>query len=148
MIWTAITGLAGNIVNGIIDNRNKKQEIKDAKHAREVKAISDENNAAGRNDDISLSNVTWEDGYLTILITSPFVLLFIDPFLYALLKDQGYDQGFMAQSVNTAFQTMENVPEYMQYALALVVIHTFGYKRILRPAIVKFSEIMAKRMIK
>lgn len=134
-MWGLLTNAISGIVGNITDSYNKKQELKDAKHERELKRITDNDQAAGDADIVSLRARTWSDEYLLILTTAPFAFLFFEPVVWVFISDIKYTEGMLREGVVKGFEAMKVVPEYMWYALALIYIDVFGFRRMLRLAI-------------
>lgn len=106
-------------------NKAKKQEradrVEETKVNAQIKRIENGDNNAAKLDELSIADRGWKDDYLLILTTAPILLAFI-PEYSVYVKD-----GF------TALQ--DSVPEYYWYALAMIYIDTFGFRRMLRVAI-------------
>lgn len=105
--------------------KNKADEIKQdgvlkaaVSEAKAKRAASGDTNAA-KLDEISLNGRGWKDEYLLLLTTAPLILCFIPDYA-------GY--------VSLGFDSLNKVPEYYWYGLAMVYIDTFGFRRMLRTA--------------
>lgn len=86
-------------------------------------------------DQLSAGNRGWKDDYLLILTTMPLMLLFVAPILETLFLASSYTAGSMSDAVMEGFLCLENTPEYYWYALGMIYIDTFGFRRMLRTAI-------------
>ena len=132
--------LIGKLVGGVAGYFKDKQQIKAKRQERQdalEKAVTDAQTkrieqgdaSAADLDAISLKNRGWKDDYLIVLTTVPLILAFIPDF---------------APYVAAGFDALkQNVPEYYWYALAMVYIDTFGFRRMLRVA---FEHWMSKRL--
>lgn len=113
-IITAVTGLFQNYLT----NKHRKAELKQAIHKEQLNQITQGNISASELDALSIQSRGWKDDFLLVVTVTPLVLCFV-PELVGHIK-----QGFEALSAS--------VPEWYMYALALVYIDTFGFRRILR----------------
>ncbi len=97
-----------------------KAEEKQAVHERKITQIKGEQNW----DEIQAQNAgsSWKDEYLTIILTAPFVAMFL-----AVV----FDAGEMVQRFKAAFKVLdEDVPDEYWYLLSVVVAASFGLKKI------------------
>ena len=104
--------------------KNKAQERSEqlelAKVTAQIKRIESGDKSATQLDEISLKNRGWKDEYLLILTTLPLGLSFVPEWAYI---------------VTEGFEALESVPEYYWYALGLIYIDTFGFRRMARMAV-------------
>lgn len=125
-------GFLSLLISPITKVINKRQEIKakaqeradkleDAKVTGAIKRIENGDNNAAKLDELSIATRGWKDEYLLILTTAPVILCFVPD--YSHYVKQGFDV------------LKESVPEYYWYALALIYIDTFGFRRMLRVAV-------------
>ena len=103
----------------------KKQErqdrIDEAVTTAQAKRIEQGNASAAELDKISIKQRGWKDEYLLILTTLPVLFAFIPDF---------------APYIAAGFEALANsVPEYYWYALGMIYIDTFGFRRMLRVAV-------------
>ena len=105
--------------------KNKADEIKQdgvlkaaISQAKAKRAESGDTNA-GKLDEISVNGRGWKDEYLLLLTTAPLILCFIPDY---------------ANYVSLGFDSLNKVPDYYWYGLAMVYIDTFGFRRMLRVA--------------
>ena len=105
--------------------KNKADEIKQdgvlkaaVSQAKAKRAAEGDTNAA-KLDEISMNDRGWKDEYLLLLTTAPLILCFIPDY---------------ANYVSLGFDSLDKVPEYYWYGLAMVYIDTFGFRRMLRTA--------------
>ncbi|MDG3088107.1 hypothetical protein P7F88_19320 [Vibrio hannami] len=129
---TAIgTGIL-NLVSARQAEKSRKAERKDrveeAKATAQIKRIESGDNNAARLDEISMKDRGWKDDYLLLLTTIPVLLAFVPD--WAPYIQQGFD----------ALEA--SVPEYYWYALGMIYIDTFGFRRMLRVA---FEHWLSKR---
>ena len=125
-MWALLTAL----VTGGLDafrqvRKNKADEIKQdgqlkaaVSEAKAKRAAAGDTNAA-KLDEISMSGRGWKDEYLLLITTAPLILCFLPDY---------------ANYVSLGFESLETVPEYYWYGLAMVYIDTFGFRRMLRTA--------------
>ncbi|MGF1762449.1 hypothetical protein [Aliivibrio kagoshimensis] len=124
LISTLFTG-GMNIFKSRQQIKAKKQErsdrIEEVKTQAKIKRIEQGDNNAAKLDELSIADRGWKDEYLLILTTAPLFLAFIPDF---------------AQYVKMGFDALNtSVPEYYWYALAMIYIDTFGFRRMLRVAV-------------
>ncbi|GAB2650576.1 hypothetical protein [Vibrio panuliri] len=135
MIGALLQGVS--LIAGYFKNKQrikaKRQERQDqleqAVTDAQTKRIEQGDASAADLDAISLKGRGWKDEYLLVLTTAPLILTFIPDFAPYVAE------GFAALK--------ENVPEYFWYALAMVYIDTFGFRRMLRVA---FEHWINKRL--
>ncbi|MCJ8350725.1 hypothetical protein [Moritella sp.] len=105
--------------------KNKADEIKQdgvlkaAISEAKAKRVAQGDTNAAKLDEISLNGRGWKDEYLLLLTTAPLILCFIPDY---------------ANYVSLGFDSLDKVPEYYWYGLAMVYIDTFGFRRMLRTA--------------
>jgi|TARA_R110000824_G_scaffold40855_6_gene122063 hypothetical protein len=115
----------GPIVNGIFSvgktYLNNKAEEKKAIHDRKITQIKQDGNwdeIQARN-----SNNSWKDEYLTIILTLPFVAMFL-----AVV----FEADEMVMRFKLAFKVLdEDVPDEYWYLLSVVVAASFGVKKVI-----------------
>ena len=117
--------ILGSVVSGLFDVgktflKNKAEE-KQAIHDRKITQIKQEGNW----DEIqaSNSNNSWKDEYLTIILTLPFVAMFLAVIFEADEMVIRFKQAFMVLD--------EDVPDEYWYLLSVVVAASFGVKKII-----------------
>jgi hypothetical protein len=104
---------------------NKADEIKQdgvlkaAVSRAKAKRVAEGDTNAAKLDEISMNDRGWKDEYLLLLTTAPLILCFIPDY---------------ANYVSLGFDSLDKVPEYYWYGLAMVYIDTFGFRRMLRTA--------------
>lgn len=130
----ALTALVPAIITGIInlvkDPIKRHQELKQAKHIAKVERIKSGDDHAAGLDRLSIQQRGWKDDYLLLLSTSPLLAIFIDPLVSADL----------ASAISASFKTLNEMPEYYWYVLALIYIDTFGFRRMLRVAVERWLD--------
>jgi len=116
--------LLGPIISGIFSvgktYLSNKAEEKQAVHERKITQIKSEANW----DTIQAenSNNSWKDEYLTIILTSPFVAMFVAVIL---------DMPEMVARFKEAFVVLKtDVPDEYWLLLSVVVAASFGMKKI------------------
>ncbi|WP_163836935.1 hypothetical protein [Spartinivicinus ruber] len=117
MITTIINTLS-SVVQSYIAVRQRKAELKQAIHQKQLDDIHQGNISASELDSLSIQSRGWKDDFLLVVTVTPLVMCFV-PEMGSHIK-----QGFEVLSAS--------VPEWYMYALALVYIDTFGFRRILR----------------
>ena len=117
--------ILGSVVSGLFDVgktflKNKAEE-KQAIHDRKITQIKQEGNW----DEIQVSNSnnSWKDEYLTIILTLPFVAMFLAVIFEADEMVIRFKQAFMVLD--------EDVPNEYWYLLSVVVAASFGVKKII-----------------
>jgi hypothetical protein len=117
--------ILGSVVSGLFDVgktflKNKAEE-KQAIHDRKITQIKQDGNW----DEIqaSNSNNSWKDEYLTIILTLPFVAMFLAVIFEADEMVIRFKQAFMVLD--------EDVPDEYWYLLSVVVAASFGVKKII-----------------
>ncbi len=110
-----ITNLAGTWLEGKVEKTKAETGAKVAKAKAE--AVIMEKKATGEIDwDITMaegSKHSWKDEWLTILFSIPLILAFIPG---------------MEEVVANGFQQLEQMPEWYQYSLGVIVAASFGVR--------------------
>jgi len=117
-----ITAL-GSLISGPIQ---RWQETKAVRHKAEITRIESGDKSAAELDRLSIASRGWKDDYLLIITTLPVVCLFVDPFFPSYNLAAGITEGFKALNLT---------PEYYWYALGIIYIDTFGFRRMVRVAV-------------
>jgi len=118
-MWTALIGplseLAGTWMKGKVEKTRAESEAKVAKAKAEATIM--EKKATGEIDwDLEMakgSQNSWKDEWLTILFSIPLILAFIPG---------------METVVQNGFQQLEQMPEWYQYSLGVIVAASFGVR--------------------
>jgi len=118
-MWTALIGpiseLAGTWMKGKVEKTRAESEAKVAKAKAEATIM--EKKATGEIDwDLEMakgSQSSWKDEWLTILFSIPLILAFIPG---------------METVVQNGFQQLEQMPEWYQYSLGVIVAASFGVR--------------------
>ena len=115
----------GPIISGIFgvgkQYLSNKAEKAQAKHDREITVIKGDQ----KWDEIQARNSgdSWKDEYLTIILTSPFVAMFLAAVL---------DEQEMVMRISDAFIVLKSdVPDEYWMLLSVVVAASFGVKKII-----------------
>ncbi|WP_163833363.1 hypothetical protein [Spartinivicinus ruber] len=107
-----------------LTNKQHKAELKQAIHQKQLDDIQQGNISASELDSISIQSRGWKDEFLLIITVLPLVICFVPG---------------MSIYIQDGFNALKNsVPEWYLYALALVFIDTFGFRRILRSVLVQY----------
>ncbi|MFC6633533.1 hypothetical protein [Microbulbifer taiwanensis] len=145
MSATAIVAAGKFLFGGVMDYFRHKRELKAeerrgelelrkvSNQARIDRAQSGDDHAAAM-DRESVGQRGWKDDFLLIITTLPVVLLFVAP-LYELAVAEQYRVGDLQRAVMAGFTALKATPEYYWWALALIYIDTFGFRRMLRTAV-------------
>ncbi|WP_163832293.1 hypothetical protein [Spartinivicinus ruber] len=123
MIATIITAVS-SLFQSYLTNKQHKAELKQAIHQKQLDEIQQGNISASELDSLSIQSRGWKDDFLLIITVLPLVICFL-PDMSIYIQD-----GFDALKAS--------VPEWYLYALALVFIDTFGFRRILRSVLVQY----------
>jgi hypothetical protein len=114
----------GPIISGIFgvgkQYLSNKAEKAQAKHEREVTIIKGDQ----KWDEIQAKNSgeSWKDEYLTVILTSPFVAMFLAAVL---------DEPEMVMRISDAFMVLKSdVPDEYWMLLSVVVAASFGMKKV------------------
>jgi len=125
-------GLGADALNGWQDRKKiklqHKTKIEEAQVAATIKRIESGDEHAAMLDKESIKQRGWKDDYLLILTTLPLVALFVGPFI-------GLD---LQTKVEAGFTALAKTPEYYWYALGIIYIDTFGFRRMVRVAFEKW----------
>ena len=116
-MWTALVGpiadLAGTWLNGKVEKSKAETGAKVARAKAEATIM--ERKATGELDwDLEMakgSQSSWKDEWLTILFSLPLILAFVPG---------------MEELVRNGFQQLEQMPEWYQYSLGVIVAASFG----------------------
>jgi len=127
-------GLIGGYITTRQEIKAKKQErqdrIDEAVTVAQTQRIAQGDASAAELDKISIQQRGWKDEYLLILTTLPVMLAFVPD---------------LAPYVEAGFSALaDNVPEYYWYALGMIYIDTFGFRRMLRVAVEHYLSKRAK----
>lgn len=115
----------GPIISGIFgvgkQYLSNKAEKAQAKHERQVAVIKGEQ----KWDEIQAENAnnSWKDEYLTIILTSPFVAMFLAVVFGAEEMVQRFKDAFVVLD--------QDVPDEYWYLLSVVVAASFGVKKVI-----------------
>ena len=118
-MWTALIGpianIAGSWMNGKLEETKAVSSVKVAKAKAEAAIM--EKKATGEIDwDIEMarsSASSWKDEWLTILFSIPLILAFIPG---------------MEDVVANGFARLQEMPEWYQYSLGVIVAASFGVR--------------------
>lgn len=115
VLLPAISSLAGTWLEGKVEKTKAETGAKVAKAKAE--AVIMEKKATGEIDwDIAMaegSKHSWKDEWLTILFSIPLILAFVPG---------------MEEIVANGFQQLEQMPEWYQYSLGVIVAASFGVR--------------------
>ena len=110
-----IADLAGTWMSGKVEEKKAQSATKVAK--AQAEAIVMQKKATGEIDwDLEMakgSQPSWKDEWLTILFSIPLILAFIPG---------------MEDLVRNGFQQLEQMPEWYQYSLGVIVAASFGVR--------------------
>lgn len=131
--------LATTIVSGAIgyfkdrqqtkkNERERKDKVEQAKTDAQIKRLQSGDESAAKLDELSIKQRGWKDEYLLILTTLPLGLSFIPDW---------------AHIVDAGFSALDGVPEYYWYALGMIYVDTFGFRRMVRIA---FEHWLQKKL--
>ena len=118
-MWTALIGpianIAGSWMNGKLEETKAVSSVKVAKAKAEAAIM--EKKATGEIDwDIEMarsSASSWKDEWLTILFSIPLILAFVPG---------------MEEVVANGFARLNEMPEWYQYSLGVIVAASFGVR--------------------
>ena len=116
MIWSAVVGLARDAVTGYSEGRKQKREIKAAQAERKIAMIRDDKCAASDLDLYFVQNNGWMADVSFYIMFSPLVMAFI-----------GFDE-----EVKEGFEALKVVPEGYMYAVGLMLVAIWGFRRLLQ----------------
>ena len=108
-----IADLAGTWLNGKVEEKKAQAKTRVAK--AEAEAVVMQKKATGEIDwDLKMADASassWKDEWLVILFSIPLILAFIPG---------------MEDIVSSGFQQLEQMPEWYQYSLGVIVAASFG----------------------
>lgn len=113
-IFTALLGPVAELGKAYLGN---KAEEKQAIHQRKITAINNDADWEGKMADASAAS--WKDEYLVILLTSPVIAI-----MYGAMTDDPQ----LIERVQFGLQTLELLPDWFSYLLAIAVTASFGVK--------------------
>ena len=127
MIWSAVTGLVGNLIGigGDFLKAKRERDLKKleldislatAQAQAKIELMRNQQNADIAWEQLSLERSGWKDEFWTIVLSIPLVLCFI-PGMATYVQ-----QGFSALEAST--------PEWYSWALGVAVASAFGYRKI------------------
>lgn len=110
-----IADLAGTWLNGKVEEKKAQAKTRVAK--AEAEAVVMQKKATGEIDwDLKMADASassWKDEWLVILFSIPLILAFIPG---------------MEDIVSRGFQQLEQMPEWYQYSLGVIVAASFGVR--------------------
>ena len=113
MLIGPVADLAGTWLNGKVEEKKAQSATKVAK--AQAEAVVMQKKATGEIDwDLEMakgSQSSWKDEWLTILFSLPLILAFVPG---------------MEELVRNGFQQLEQMPEWYQYSLGVIVAASFG----------------------
>ena len=118
-MWTALIGPIANIAGSWMDGKVEQTKAKAATNVAKAKAeaVIMEKKATGEIDwDLEMakgSHSSWKDEWLAILFSIPLILAFIPGM-----------EGIVANG----FQQLEQMPQWYQYSLGVIVAASFGVR--------------------
>lgn len=107
--------------------QERDDKLEQAKIDARIKRLETGDETASKLDELSIKQRGWKDEYLLILTTIPLGMSFIPDY---------------APVVQMGFIALEKTPEYYWYALGMIYIDTFGFRRMVRAA---FEHWLQKR---
>ena len=116
-MWTALIGPIANIAGSWMDGKVEQTKAKAATNVAKAKAeaVIMEKKATGEIDwDLEMakgSHSSWKDEWLVILFSIPLILAFIPG---------------MEGVVANGFEQLEQMPQWYQYSLGVIVAASFG----------------------
>ena len=119
LMWTALIGPIANIAGSWMDGKVEQTKAKAATNVAKAKAeaVIMEKKATGEIDwDLEMakgSHSSWKDEWLVILFSIPLILAFIPGM-----------EGIVANG----FQQLEQMPQWYQYSLGVIVAASFGVR--------------------
>ena len=102
------------IVQGILDNRKNKREVKAAIQEKRLENIREGRIAEAQWNLKAIENAGWKDEWLTLVLSVPFVGAFIPG---------------MVPHLRAGFQVLETMPVWYQGAVAVMIAASFGYQK-------------------
>jgi len=134
----------GMVKDGLVEKRNIKRrrfehsaQLETAIQASRIKRAESGDLHAADLDKLSIADRGWKDDWLLFLTTMPLTVMFFEPLLVAIFSET-YVAGQAVEAVHAGFDALREAPEYYWYALGLIYIDTFGFRRMLRIAIEKY----------
>ena len=118
-MWTALIGPIASIAGSWMDGKVEQTKAKAATNVARAKAeaVIMEKKAPGEIDwDLEMakgSHSSWKDEWLVILFSIPLILAFIPG---------------MGDVVANGFQQLEQMPQWYQYSLGVIVAASFGVR--------------------
>ena len=118
-MWTALIGPIASIAGSWMDGKVEQTKAKAATKVAQAKAeaVIMEKKATGEMDgDLEMakaSHSSWKDEWLVILFSIPLILAFIPG---------------MGDVVANGFQQLEQMPQWYQYSLGVIVAASFGVR--------------------
>ena len=114
-IFNAVAGIAGNWVDGKVEETKAKAAVKveKAKAEAEVHKKVAQGKIDWEANAIDATKGSWKDEYLTVVLTLPAILLFI-PGLTGYIRE--------------GFEVLETLPTWYQNLLYICVTASFGIK--------------------
>ena len=118
-MWTALIGPIANIAGSWMDGKVEQTKAKAVTNVAKAKAeaVIMEKKATGEIDwDLEMakgSHSSWKDEWLVILFSIPLILAFIPGM-----------EGIVANG----FQQLEQMPQWYQYSLGVIVAASFGVR--------------------
>jgi hypothetical protein len=109
--------LIGPITDMVGSYMNNKAEEKQAKHQAKMNVIQNDADWEAKMADASAAS--WKDEYLVILLTSPVIAI-----MYGAMTDDPQ----LIERVQFGLQTLELLPDWFSYLLAVAVTASFGVK--------------------
>ena len=109
--------LIGPITDMVGSYMNNKAEEKQAKHQAKMNVIQNDADWEAKMADASAAS--WKDEYLVILLTSPVIAI-----MYGAMTDDPQ----LIERVQFGLQTLELLPDWFSYLLAVAVTASFGIK--------------------
>ena len=118
MIWTQILQVLNpfGIVEGILENRKHKREVKAAISEKRLENVRQGNIAEAEWNMQGARNAatSWKDEWLTIMFSIPLIGSFIPG---------------MVPYIQNGFTVLESMPMWYQGAVAVMVAASFGYQK-------------------
>lgn len=116
-MWAQLLQLVNpfGIVQGILDDRKNKRELKNAIKEKQIERAKAGQLAEVQWNIKSLENSGWKDEWLTIILSIPLVLVFFHPAVPTILQ---------------GFQTLEQTPLWYRSAVGVMIASAFGYQKI------------------
>lgn len=119
MIVGAVLELAGQVVKGLVDSRKQKRAISAAQAQRKIELIKDDKDRASDLDLYFAQNSSWMRNISFIVMFTPIIMAFV---------------GFEEQ-VRRGFQALAVIPDEYMYAVGLMLVAMWGFRRMLQTLI-------------